>query len=284
MILTRWFSLVILMISLVSPSALAADIGSISCCSGLSSAQTARAQGLMARGQVYEGCDDTIASCLARDDSLSLSRRLGGEVCRRVKAGESDDAILKALDLRARSMIPSPAANIDLSDVPMVGEAGAPVVLVEYACARCPFCAKLTPELVREIRSGSLRGKVRLYFKLFPIKGHQGSNEAALAALAAHDQGRFWDFMLLSYERFSDFSLGALPGLASEAGVSGYDAAVSSAALRERLVASKREGMINGVKATPTFFISGRMWQGELNLEMLLDVLGEEHERVGRAQ
>jgi protein-disulfide isomerase len=118
-----------------------------------------------------------------------------------------------------------------------------------------------------------------LYYKLFPIKGHTGSTEAGLAALVAQDRSRFWEFLLLSYQRFDTFSVENLSRWGAEVGLSGFDASFADPALRDRLVASKKEGMANGVKSTPTFFISGRMWQGDLSVEMLLDVLGEEYER-----
>ncbi|MBN1336701.1 MAG: thioredoxin domain-containing protein [Deltaproteobacteria bacterium] len=269
----------LLVASLFVPGiARAADLGSIACCADLSEDQMDRVRELNDRLFVYDGCDDTISTCL--DRSVPLAERLAAQVCRHVRAGMPDEAVARALDLRARSMMPSPPASIDLAGLPMVGDPTAPVVLVEYACARCPFCAKVTPVLVREIREGSLKGRVRMYFKQFPIKGHPGSAESGLAALAAQDQGRFWEFLLLAYQRFDAFSPTHLPRWAAEVGVTGYDTAVASPELRDRLVASKKEGMANGVKATPTFFISGRMWQGNPTLEMLLDVLDEEYERL----
>ncbi len=263
---------------LVAPGIVrAADLASIPCCAGLDAAQETRVRSLVGQITVYDACDGTIAACL---DRPSPARYMAGEVCRRVEAGEPDAAVIHALDLRARSMMPAPPASIDLGGLAVVGDPAAPVIVVEYACVRCPFCSKVTPELVREIREGSLRGKARLYFKQFPIKGHPGSVEAGLAALAAQDQGRFWEFLLLAYRRFDAFSVAALPGWAAEAGVSGYEAAVAAPALRDRLVASKREGMANGVQATPTFFLSGRMWQGDPTFEMLVDAIGEEYERL----
>ncbi len=252
-------------------------------CADLEAAQLARATALMEAEYLYDCCDETVAVCLAAAEPCALARRVGAEICRRVGQGEDDEEVRQALRLRARSMIPGgPAATIDLADAPVLGDPAAPVALVEYACVRCPFCAKLTPKLEQAIREGPLKGKVRLHYKLFPIKGHEGSTEAGLAALAAHGQGGFWGFVDLAYGRFDDFSIDGLSAWATEAGLDGsaWEAARSDAATREALVASKREGMANGVDATPTFFISGRRYHGELELEQLVDVLLEEHERM----
>ncbi|MBT3222852.1 MAG: thioredoxin domain-containing protein, partial [Proteobacteria bacterium] len=165
---------------------------------------------------------------------------------------------------------------------PVIGAPDAPVVLVEYACFRCPFCARITPKLVKEVTVGQLAGKVKLYFKVFPLKGHPGSVESGLAAVAAHEQGRFWEFLNLAFTGFDGFSVEALPAMAVEAGLepTAYQNAVSSESSRALLVHGKREGMANGVDATPSFFISGRRYQGELKLHQFVDVLEEEHERL----
>ena len=286
--LHRWFLAAWLVIVWPPVPSLAATPQDVPCCQDMDAAQMERVQQITAAQYMYDCCDDTIATCLQQQaEACPLARRLTGEICRRVKAGESDEAIDHALQLRARSMMPDgPTVPINLTGVPSLGEASAPVVLVEYACLRCPFCARLTPELEREITSGSLQGKVRLYYKLFPIKGHEGSTAAGLAALAAHDQGRFWDYLSHAYAHFDNFSEDRLPTWAQELGLdmSAFTAVMADPATRARLVDSKKEGMGNGVKSTPTLFINGRLYQADLNLDLILDVLGEEVERVGGAE
>jgi protein-disulfide isomerase len=273
----------ICLLLLVAAPAWAAQPKELPACAGLEPDALARAVALMGSEYLYDCCDETVQACLAAATPCPLARRLGGEICRRVGAGESDEAVGQALRLRARSMMPGGApATIDLLGTPSLGDPEAPVVMVEYACVRCPFCARLTPKLEQAIAEGPLKGKVRLHFKLFPIKGHDGSTESGLAALAAHDQGRFWEFLGLAYERFDDFAVSALPALAAEAGAdpAAWEAARAAGTTREALVASKREGMANGVEATPTFFISGRRYHGDLSVDQLVDVLLEEHERL----
>ena len=264
-------------------TARAATIADVGCCQHLDQDERDRALQIMQGQFLYDCCDDTVATCLAEPEPCDLAYRLAAEVCRRVGRDQSDTDIEQALRLRSRSMIPGGAkAEIDLTGVPAVGAADAPVVLVEYACVRCPFCSKITPELEQALEGGRLAGKARLYFKLFPIKGHEGSAESGLAAVAAHDQGKFWPFLNLAYDRFDRFSVDVLPTWARDAGLDldTYEASVADGASRDRLVQSKREGMANGVDATPTFFISGRRYQAELEATQLIDVLEEEYARL----
>jgi protein-disulfide isomerase len=284
----RRLLLLIVLCAALRPGLLRADQpGSLPECAALDAGELVRAADLMATSYLYDCCDDTIAACLAAADPCPLARRLAAEVCRRVGRGEDNAAVGRALRLRARSMLPVGApASIALDRVPAVGAPAAAVVVVEYACLRCPFCSTLTPELAREVTAGRLAGKARLYFKGFPIKGHEGSTEGGLAALAAHEQGLFWEFLAIAYDRFDSFAVEALPCWAEEVGADpgAWQAAVDHPATREALVAAKREGMANGVDATPTFFIAGRRYHGELSIEQLVDVILEEHERLTSAK
>jgi protein-disulfide isomerase len=277
----------LLPILLLPTGAMAANALDAECCRHLDESELARATEIMQEQFLYDCCDDTVLACLAEPSPCELAIRLAAEICRRVGQGQDDEAIEQALKLRSRSMIPGgPRAEIDLTDVPGIGDPAAPVVLVEYACVRCPFCSRITPDLVEAITEGPLAGKVRFHFKLFPIKGHEGSTESGLAAVAALRQERFWDFLAVTYDRFDQFSVDALPTWATEAGLdmAAYDTAMADPATRDQLVQSKREGMANGVDATPTFFISGRRYQAALELAQMIDVLEEEYERLSGAQ
>ena len=98
------------------------------------------------------------------------------------------------------------SAEIDLDAAAILGPDDAPVTLVIYACARCPYCSRLIPELVDGVRDGPLHDQVRLAFRIFPIRGHEGSTPAGLAFQAAADMDAFWPFMLYAYGHFDDWT------------------------------------------------------------------------------
>jgi len=179
-------------------------------------------------------------------------------------------------------MMPGKKAEIDLKDLPVIGDPGAPVTVVEYACARCPYCSKITPKLYEAITKGALKGKVKLYFKIFPIRGHPYSKETGLGFMAALEMGRFWEFLLLSYERFDVFCVDKQLEWAEDAGMdpAAFKKLVSDPGIRKRVVASKKEGIVNKVEATPTFFINGRKFYGDMNPDEMIDVIEEEYDRV----
>lgn len=252
-------------------------------CDGLSGEQAELAADLLESQYAYACCDATLAECLRKEPVCALVHRLAEDICRRVAEGQSRDEIVRGLSRRAKSMMPGGKEyDIDLAGAPSTGAEEAPVVLVEYACARCPFCTKITPPLVEAVRSGPLRGKVRLVFKTFPIRSHEHSKETGLGFVAAQRLGRFWEFMLHSYEHFDRFCIKKQADWAEACGMDpeAFAELVADPDVRRELVASKKEGLRNEVDATPTFFINGRKYFGDLEIEELIDVLEEEHDRV----
>jgi protein-disulfide isomerase len=251
-------------------------------CDKLSKEQKAVAVALLSSEHLYDCCDDTVSACLKKKPVCALAYRLAENICRQVAEGQDKQKISRSLSRRARSMMPQKKAEIDLTGVPMAGEAGAPITLVEYACARCPYCSKITPTLYDAITKGKLKGKVKLYFKPFPIRGHEYSKETGLGFVAATKLGKFWEFLLYSYEHFDDFCVLKQSDWAEHVGMdrTAFDAAVADPVTRTLLVDSKKEGIVNKVDATPTFFLNGRKYVGDINLKELVDVLEEEYDRV----
>lgn len=277
-----------LSIALIVAVSLAAPVGSQTpTCDALAGSRRELAQRLLRSEHPYDCCDDTLDRCLAARPTCALAVRLAENICRRVAAGQDETRIGRSLSRRARSMVGGGApAAIAVDPATSVGHENAPVTLVVYACARCPYCSKLVPALVQEVRAGRLEGRVRLAFRCFPIRGHEGSTEAGLAFTAAAEMGRFWEFLLYSYQHFDEFAPSRQRDWAVAIGLEG-DAFVARSAdptTREKLVASKKEGIANGVEETPTVFINGRRWVGDLELGELVDAVEEEMDRLGGRQ
>ncbi len=252
-------------------------------CGRLNDAQKGIANKVMDATYPYACCDEKLTTCLKQKKVCKLAKRLRDDICRRVGRNQKPKAIKNALARRARSMAAmGKKAKIDLTGLQPAGDAKAPVTVVAYACARCPFCSKVMPSLHKQVTAGGLKGKVKLYFKAFPIRGHEGAAEGGLAFVAANKGGKFWPFMLKLYGEFDKFAKDKLTPWAVAAGLDkgAFEAAMKDKATRAALVAAKKEGLRNKVKATPTLFINGRKYHGDLDPETLLDVLEEEADRL----
>ncbi len=161
-------------------------------CDELTGRQRGLADTILSSEYLYDCCDGTISACLAEEPACSLARRLADNVCRRVESGQDEAQIRRALSRRARSMVGGGAPmEIDLEAAPVLGPDDAPVTVVIYACARCPFCSRLIPELIETESSGPLHERVRFAFRIFPIRGHDNSTAAGLAFQAAAELDAF---------------------------------------------------------------------------------------------
>jgi protein-disulfide isomerase len=159
---------------------------------------------------------------------------------------------------------------------PALGNAGAPVVMIEYGDFRCPFCGKFArevePKLVDEyVESGTLR----MEWRDFPYLGRE-SVGAALAARAAQEQGKFWEYHDLLYENQSGgFSDERLVELAREAGldVEEFEADLASGRHEEAVARDFQEGQRIGITGTPTFVINGEVLAGAQPIEVFEDAI-----------
>jgi len=94
--------------------------------------------------------------------------------------------------------------NRQLAGIPqqgmVLGDADAPVEVVEFADLQCPYCKAFTEEVLPPLIENQVKnGQVRIAFHNFTIIGEQ-SLPAGAAALAAGAQGRGWNFVELFYE------------------------------------------------------------------------------------
>ena len=252
-------------------------------CEDLKGAQKQLATSILNSAHPYACCDRTLSECLKQRPVCRLVRRLAASVCRRVKAGQDRGRIERALARRATSMMPTGRKYaMDLSKEPVAGDPNAKVKLVAVTCPRCPYCAVLIRGLYREITQGVLKGKVRMQARLFPLRSHPGSTEGSMAVMAAKEFGKFWPYLIHLYKNFDHFDPKKLPECAASQGMKRqrFERLLRDKKLRAQLVASKKEGVRNAIEATPTLFINGRRYQGELGFASVVDVLEEEYDRV----
>lgn len=149
-------------------------------------------------------------------------------------------------------------------DPTAIGSEDAPVVLVEYADYRCPFCALFSrdtlPPLVAKYVA---RGDVRVEWRDLPVFGAE-SSAAAVAGRAAGEQGRFWEFNKAVYAIAPERGHAALPRerliqLAGDAGVpdlTKFEADLDSAELKSAVAKDAQEAAALGITGTPTFLVN----------------------------
>lgn len=164
------------------------------------------------------------------------------------------------------------------------GSPDAPVVITEWFDYLCPTCVRFS--LTREAEIERLyisTGKVRFVIRNAAFIGPE-SFLAAEAAECAADQGRYWDYRALLFQRLAaPDNLGALrpenlKRYAAELGLNQvvFDRCLDQGTHRGAVRAEAREADAAGIKAVPSFFINGRSIQGVPTVEILGRLIEEE--------
>lgn len=138
------------------------------------------------------------------------------------------------------------------------------VTLVEFLDFECEACGAWYP-VVEELRK-TYAGKITYVVRYFPLPGHLNSTNAAVAAEAAAQQGRFEDMYRRLFATQPDWAeaktsrADVFRGYATERGLdmAAYDKAVADPATITRVEQDLNDGQNLGVNSTPTFFLDGK--------------------------
>jgi protein-disulfide isomerase len=151
-----------------------------------------------------------------------------------------------------------------------VGNADALVTLVEFGEYESEACAKAN-EVVKKLLS-EFEGRIRFNFRHFPLtQVHQRSMKAGEAAVAAAQEGKFWEMHNILFDRRRNLGTTSLKIHSKEAGVSNkhfLDELVNStygSYVRNDLL----EGLSKGVRDVPAFFVNGELISGKPSYENL---------------
>ncbi|MEJ2657525.1 MAG: thioredoxin domain-containing protein [Desulfobacterales bacterium] len=118
-------------------------------------------------------------------------------------------------------------------------------------------------------------GKVRLVFKNFPLRRHQYAMKAAIAALAAGKQGKFWEFHDRLFREYNKLNDQKILEIAKSLGLNmaDFEKQMKNPNVLAQIQKDIRDGREAGIKGTPTVYINGRQVKDwSLNgLQMLID-------------
>lgn len=148
------------------------------------------------------------------------------------------------------------------------GNVDAEVSLVEYSDFECPACASFQP-VIKQILD-QYGEQMSFEYKHFPLPIHSHAVDAAVAAEAAGQQGKFFEFHDVLFAKQSEWSAMAVPNTAfikyaSEIGldVAQFRNQLKSSILKDHVRAEFNESRELGLTGTPTFFLNGEKMEFE---------------------
>ncbi len=220
------------------------------------------------------GKGHSLLHSVQHDSSCRASFYAVRYVARLAEAGSSEAEINEKLEQRFRApRVPS----IDVSQAPSQGAASGRVTLVEfsdYECDHCKQAQALMPKLLADYPKD-----LTLYYKHYPLSGHVAGLNAALGAVAADKQGKFWQYNEKVWENSDHLSPATLESVAKT--IAGLDFSrwysdVGTEEVRSHMLRDRAEGRNLEIHRTPALFINGRRYADALDVPSLKDWIDEE--------
>ena len=160
----------------------------------------------------------------------------------------------------------------------VIGNADAPVTIVEYASMTCPHCATFHANTLPAIKEKYIdTGKARLIFREFPFDPRA---EAAFMLSRCADDNYFAMVDVLFKQQRSwapvENARDALLQISRLAGFSqeSFEACLTDQKLLDDIRAVRQRGADNfKVESTPTFFINGNKYSGALSIDEMSAII-----------
>jgi protein-disulfide isomerase len=172
---------------------------------------------------------------------------------------------------------------VPIEGAPQRGPADAPVTIVEFGDFECGFCAR-GHETLEKLRR-RYGDRVRVVFRHYPLDFHRNAVSAARASMAAHAEGKFWEFHDRLYAMQAQFDEESLMAIARDLklNLKKFKANMHSDQFDRQIYGDQQLGHTLGVRGTPAYFVNGRAVDGAVpELEFRL-VVQEELERAEAA-
>jgi protein-disulfide isomerase len=180
------------------------------------------------------------------------------------QSGSSGSGAGAGGDVVDASLVSNQLKGIQQNDT-VLGDPKAKVTVVEYGDLQCPVCKAFSFQVAPDLISQVVRkGTADYEFRQFTILGPD-STTAAKAALAAGEQGRYWNFVELFYRNQGEENTGYvtddfLTSIAEAVGVqdiSKWNADRNSSKIDAELRKIQNDAGALGLHATPSFVVEG---------------------------
>jgi protein-disulfide isomerase len=220
----------------------------------------------------YEGVDTNEPFEAVRDKIVDHLRQR--------RLAKAKTAYIQALRSQSKITVDvaPPRIDISLKNTPVRGPADAPLTLVEYADYECPYCQQVQPTL--DQLELAFKGKIAFAYKDLPLPMHPHAQKAAEASQCAGLQGKYWEYHdLLS--KTKDFDVSKLKAGAQQLGLDAgaFDKCLDSGERAEAIRSSQDEAQKLGLQGTPSFFLNGRFFSGNLSYDQIRQMMEAELRR-----
>jgi protein-disulfide isomerase len=156
----------------------------------------------------------------------------------------------------------------------VIGAPHAPVTIVEYGDFECPNCKQAASAV--KLLLERFAGRAQVVFRHFPLEEvHPHALAAAQAAECAAGQGKFWEMHDLLFANQDHLKVHQLQsyGERLQLDMARYKAEMDDEVYLQRIREQMEGARRSGVRATPTFFVNGRLQDVSYGIRALFDAV-----------
>ena len=156
--------------------------------------------------------------------------------------------------------------KVSIDDDPIKGDSDAPVTIVEFSDFQCPFCGRFYQQTLPAILEDYVdTGKVKFVYRDLPLNSiHPNAMSAHIAAECADEQGEFWEYHDVLFEKQQQWQ--RLPeselrttfveyAADAEINTDNFESCLSSQEIADEVNKDMQEARQLGITGTPSFFI-----------------------------
>ncbi len=174
---------------------------------------------------------------------------------------------------------PQAVYKFPVDDSPVIGPLNAKVTIIEVSDYECPYCVRGHDTM--KALMAQYPDDVRVVMKQNPLGFHKHARMAAMAALAAGEQGKYWqmhDKLFESTKAKIELKRERLDELAREIGLdmTRFAQALDSEKFAEQIRREQQMSVSRGARGTPAFFINGRKLSGARPIDQFKAIIDEE--------
>lgn len=222
------------------------------------------------RGKPLEQVKEAVSAQLLK----SKQRGAMNDLVEQLRNQANVDVALEAPEL--------PRLEVAVGTNPPRGSEDAPITIIEFADYECPYCSR-GYSTMKEVME-KYDGKVKWYFRDFPLSFHRNAVSYSVAAACAGDQGKYWEMHDAILDNQKGLDSAGLAGLATKIGIdeAAFTTCTNDSAQSKRVMEDMTDGQAVGVSGTPAYFINGIMISGAQPFENFESIIDRELESAGQ--
>jgi protein-disulfide isomerase len=175
-----------------------------------------------------------------------------------------------------------PKVEVAVGNSPSKGPDNAPVTVIEFTDYQCPFCGKARPTVNELINT--YKNDVHYVVRNFPLDFHPFAKKAAVAALCADEQKKYWDYSQKLWQNQTALDVASLKKYAADIKLDTkkFDDCLDNDKTLATVNQDQQDGIKAGVSGTPSFFINGQGLTGAQPIEAFKKIIDQELKEVKR--